>query len=662
MSRPRLRAVAFSVLLVCWLLAGSVAFAMPAAAATIEIDNTLAQTDAKGEIDVGTQVTIPDGMVSMELTVPEGAEVYETNGFSQAGERTYEWTRSTNQPSVRYSLAANHTIDRGSGEKYLYAVTDQWAVVRSPNIRLQWRGVQSSTVTRNHVDGEGVAGNHIIYLGGYEEHTREAAGQQFRLAVSEYGEMRESPADVLDSLAHAAEHIEIGARDEEVQIIAVPSNVDWAATGVQRGDSDLWVRDNERLDTARNTWVHEYVHTRQDYDRTEETGWTIEGMADYYAALLTYEQGRIDFEEFQRKIERGSGSRYSDVRLTERETWEANRGNYEKGGLVFGHLDRRLRADADTTLHAAIAEFNQPGTALTQQRFLDSIESVGNADIRADAKRYTETTDVPPAWDREQHLAAFGGADIRYAFESYAISGPYRETGITEPRLVTGETLETTVGIRNLGTERGEYTAEFHVNDEVVAEQSGTVAADGETMVTFQRRFETAGEYELSVGSATTTVTVEEPAGVSVTELTADPTTPEPEETVTLRATVESEADRPADDEVAFVVDGETVATERVRVADGSVTVEATTSFETPGEHTVEVGVHSSTVSVREPIQTATPTAVSSAGTPAEGSSSDSGSSGTDEQLTPTQGSGAGLGALPAVIAMAAALLLFTRR
>ena len=658
MSRPRLRAVAVSVLLACWLLAGSVVFVTPAAAATIQVDNTLAQTDTKGEVDVKTQVSVPSEVTSLEITIPEDTDVYETEGFRQSGTdgRTYEWTGGTDRPFVRYDLAGNRTIDRGSGEQFLYAITDEWAVVRSPSIDVRATGIRLNINRSNHVDGEGVAGRHITYLGAYEEHTRQAAGQRFRLIESEHGDMRDEPEAVLDSLAHAAEQFETGARDDSVLVIAAPSNVDWAATGVQRGDSDMWVRDDERLDSARNTWVHEYIHTRQDYDRTEATRWTIEGMADYYAALLTYEQGRIDFETFQAQMEDGASDRYSDVQLSDPATWENTRANYEKGALVFGHLDRRLRADADTTLAAAIAEFNDPGTELTQQRFLDAIETTGNADVRGDAERYTETTETPPVWSREQHLDAFGGADIRYEFSGCAVSGPYREASLDSPRVVTAETLETTVRIRNVGTESGQYTAELRVDGETVGERTGTLAADEETTVTFQRGFETAGEYELSVGSTTTTAVVEAPAEPTVTDLTVDPAAPALGESVTLRATVASSADRPADGDVTFAVDGEPIATKRVQLGDGSVTVEATTAFEEPGEHTVTAGDRSTTVSVTAATATPGGTSVTTS-EPTERRSD-----GTARPTTPTDGAGSGFGPVAAVIAALAAVVLFRRQ
>jgi PGF-CTERM protein len=649
------RAVVVATLLVGWLLAGSVVFAAPAAANSIDIDSTLSESPDKGEVDVQTTVTIPTGTTSLQITLPEGTDVYETDGFQQSASdpNVYEWTRETNQPSLRYSYEGNVTIDRGDGPEYIYAVTDEWAVVRSPSIGVQWSGVESE-VNRNYsVDGEGVAGSHITYLGPYTEHDREASGQQFRLVVSERGDMAESPEDVLDSLAAASRRIEGGERDAEVLVFAVPSNVEWAATGIQRGDSNMWVRDVERLDTPANTWVHEYVHTRQDYDRTEKTRWTVEGMADYYAALITYEQGHIDYEDFRRRMEAGTADRHDDVQLTDPGTWEGTRGNYEKGALVFGHLDRRLRADADSSLDVAIEQFNQPNEELTHEEFLDAIEGAGNADIREDAARYTETTNTPEVWSREEHVEAFGGPEIRYEFVGFAVEGPYRTTDLDEPRVVTGETLQPSVRVRNVGNQEGDFSAAFTVDGETVATENGTLAPDEETTVEFAHAFEATGEYDIGIGTATDTVTVEAPADPEVTGLSAEPTEPALGETVAITATVESSAERPAAGEVTIAVDGEAIGSETVAIGSGTTTVSVETSFDAPGEYTISAGEQSTAVTVRDE------TATASAGTPTAGSD---GTPPADGRATPTESDGAGFGAGVAVLAVLGSAFLARRR
>lgn len=640
----RVRPVVASLLLACCLVAGAVAFTGTAAAATIEIDHTLAQNDAAGEVDVRTDVSIPSGTASLEITIPEGTEVYESRGFSRTGERTFEWTYSTDEPYLRYSMEGNVTMDRGSGEEHLYAVTDNWAIVRTPGISMSWTGVDGDVSVSASVDGEGVGGRHITYLGQYEETTREANDQRFRLIKAGAADLREDPEAILDALAYTSDRLKIGQKDDEVRVFVVPTDgVDWAATGVQRGDADMWVRDAEQLSSPKNTWVHEYVHTRQDYERTTETRWTIEGMADYYAALISYERGYIDYETFRDRLEDGRDDDLSNVELVDPSTWEDNRGNYDKGALVFGYLDHRLRTMHDTTIDRVIAGVNEDGDKLTHEEFLDALESAADADLRADAERYTETTDTPPVWSRQAHVEAYGGPAFSYGFDGFAATGPYRDATLDEPRVVAGETLSTTVTVENVGTQEGDFEAALTVDGEPVDTGTGTLPAGATTTVTLEHAFDSAGEYELSVGDASLTAVVEEPAGIEVTDLAVEPTEAAMGEEVTMRATVASTGDRPAAGEVAFVVDDETVATKTVQIDAGETTVEATATFDAPGEREVTAGGHAATLTVTDETVTPTP-------------------EGTDGTGTPALGDGAGFGAAPAVVALAAALLLLGRR
>ena len=639
----RARPVVVVGLVGLWVLAVAGLLAAPAAADTIDVDHTLGQSPDAGEVDVETRVGVPEGTASLELTLPEGTDVYETRGFSRTGERTYEWTGTTTEPYLRYSMEGNVTLDRGDGEHHLYAVTDEWAIVRTPTVRMEWTGIRADVDVSAHVDGEGVPGRFITYLGPHGEYTREASDQRFRLVVAGDADLREDREDVLDTFEYTADRLEIGKPDEEVLVFVVPTDgIRWAATGVQRGDADMWVRDRERLSNPKNTWVHEYVHTLQDYDRTEETRWTIEGMADYYAALISYERGHIDYETFRDRMEDGRDEDVSDVRLVDPDSWETNQGNYDKGALVFGHLDRRLRAESDANIDVVLDEFNADGEELSQERFLDAIEAVGGEAVREDAARYTETTDVPALWSRSEHVDAFGGPEFRYEFESFAVSGPYRQGELADRRLVTGETMEATVHVRNVGTQEGEYDATLRVDGEAVAGETGTLEPEESTTLTLAHGFESPGEYAVAVGSASTTAVVESPAGIEVTGLEVDPDSAARGERVRLVATVESTADRPARGEITFAVDGEDLATERVHVDAGTSTVEASTSFDAPGERTVTAGGHSATVRVRD--ETLTPT------------SRDGGGG------TPAVAAGPAPGPAAALSALAAAALLYRRR
>lgn len=644
------RAVPWVALAVLLLALGTAAVAAPAAAAEMDVDHTVGMTDEAGTVDVTTRVHVPGGTTGLRVTIPDGSDVYETEGFTRVDDRTYEWTRSTDRPSLSYTLEGNVTVDRGAGQRHLYAVTDEWALVRSPTVTLREPGASVEENERYAVDGAGAAGPHITFLGPHDERVRDAGGQRFRLVVPEAADMAVEPATALDSLGHASRRIGLGEPDPEVFVAVAPTSVEWAATGLQRGDADMWVRDVERVDSARNAWVHEYVHTRQDHGTTAETRWTTEGMAEYYAALLPYEAGRIDYEAFRAKMERGTRAEYDDVRLADPETWSTNEGEYEKGALVFGALDRRLHAESDASMDAVVASFGDD--EVSQSTFLDAVEAAGGAGARSDAREYTETPATPPVWSQDAHVEAFGGPLVRHEFARFAVSGPYRNRSVADPALVTGETLAATVAVRNEGTDAGDYDVAFRVDGETVATRTGRLEPGESATLSFTHEFGTAGEYDVRAGTAAATAVVERPAAPTVTALTVEPRTAARGEAVRLRATVESTADRPANGTVPVVVDGETVARRSVAVA-GSTVLEATVSFDRAGDHAVRVGERTATVTVTE--DTATP----AAGTPvADGGGSGSGAG----EGTPANGAGAGFGAAVAVAALAGATLLLGRR
>ena len=621
------------------LAVGVAALAGPATAERVDVEHTVGTTDEAGTVDVTTQVFVPSGTASLRVTIPRETDVYGTRGFTRVDARTYEWTRSTDEPSLSYTMEGNVTVDRGNGDRHLFAVTDAWAIVRSPTVDVRTASGDVEADEQYSVDGQGAAGPKITYLGAHTTRVRDAE-QRFRLVVPEAGDMATTPAAALDSLDQASRRIEFGRRDDEVFIVVAPTTVEWAATGLQRGDADMWIRDVQRVETVRNAWIHEYVHTRQDYEPTAETRWTVEAMAEYYAALVPFEAGRISYVEFRSKLEDGQGDTYDEVVLAEPSTWSSNEGDYVKGALVWGALDRRLHAEADASMGDVVTAVGD--REVSQADFLDAVQAAGDAGVRSDAREYTETTATPPLWSKEEHVDAFGGPLIRHEFSSFAVTGPYRGTDVTDPRLVTGEALEATVAVRNGGTDPGDYEVTFRVDGGTVDTRSGTIQPGETATLSFTRTFETAGEYGLRAGSATATAVVKPPAAPTVTDLSVEPTSPARGEGVQIRATAISSADRPADGTVTIAVDGDAIATRRFAVADTTI-VETNTTFDAAGEHMVRAGNRTATVSVRD--VTVTPTA-----SPAPSNGAGPG--------TPSAGAGAGLGIPLAAAALAAASLL----
>ncbi|PSQ04665.1 hypothetical protein BRC97_10570, partial [Halobacteriales archaeon QS_6_71_20] len=662
----------------------------------IHVTTRLALTpDRPGEVGVTLRFEVPDRVAELDATIAADARDVTAEGFSAAGDDTYEWDGDTATPTISFRLPANRTAEAGrfdrhapassaagshaggtragdvdaavdpaagatnltsrsataAGDGYLFVDAGPWALVSVPGTGLSWRyrGEAVGVTRETTVDGSGAVGDRVAFLGEHTLRERTAHGQTFRLAIPERaaGAMTVSPEAVLDAYADASDRLRVGDRDGLVFVVAAPTGVEWAVRGLQTGDAGVWVRADEPLNTSESPWLHEYVHTRQSYETTAETRWTIEGSADYYAAALALRQERIGFEAFADHLARGTRDPHADAVLSEPGTW-ASGTQYRKGSLVTGELDRRIRlaTGGGATYGTVLARLNAESEPVTGDRLRESVADAGNESVADAADRYARTDAAPPMWDADGHEAAFGTLAARIVVEpaAPAASGPYRTATLAPPATVAvGETVTVPATVANEGGAAGDYRVALTVDGRTVDAADGTLAPRTNTTVRPSWTADEPGTYELSVRGRTYELRVREPSAPRVASLSADRTTVEAGESVRLVVEFVAEGAGPADGEVTVRVDGEPVATERVRVApNATATLRLPVAFNEPGRRTVSVGDRTLTVSVTEP-PTASPSAV-----------------GTTSTRTPGLGAGAAAAAL--LVAVAALVGVGRRR
>lgn len=277
---------------------GAADAATQATGPTIQVDTVLSLTpETAGSIGVVQTFDTPDELTELRVTLDSQSTVTKSEGFSQVETQIWAWDGETATPQLVYELGANRTTDRkgplAADGQYLYVDTGPWALVRTPNIGLQWRyrGADPISLERStRVDGEGAVGGTTAFLGPHEAHTRTVADQEIRLIVPKDADLADSPERVLDGLANASRAMQVGDRDPTVFAVAAPtSRVDWAVKGIQLGEYDFWVRANQPIGDIGSTWLHEYIHTRQGFDTDSSGQWFTEASATYYAALLSHE-------------------------------------------------------------------------------------------------------------------------------------------------------------------------------------------------------------------------------------------------------------------------------------------------------------------------------------------------------------------------------------
>ena len=572
--------------------------------------------DRPGQVRVTRRFDIPDTVERLETELPERASVTGMNGgFDGLGERRYEWDGVSSRPSISYRLAVNETGQvagpEGAEGRYLFADVGEWGLFRRPQapVDVTYRaGTAIEFDRQTTVDGPGVAGDWLIFVGDGRTVDRRAHGQTFRLVVPTAATLRESREEIFASVTDASDALRVGNRDEEVVMVAAPTSVDWAVEGIQTGESDFYVTADERVDDPNNVWLHEYVHTRQDFALSAETRWLAEASATYYAALLTLDQERIDFDEFRRVLDAGTDARYDSVVLADRNTWVRG-ANYRKGSLVVGELDRRLRetTDSRSDFQAVFRRLNERRTDLSAAGFVGMVGAVGTDAVADDAERYTETSAGPAMWDASAHRDAFGDLPPRIAVSlpesvegaEYRVSGPYRNRTLDDPplALVTGETLTLDVHLANDGGRVGEYNLSYGFEDGDLAARTGSIDAGDSTTETVAVTADEAGERSLRVGEYTVPVTVVEPAPLEPTALRANRSEVQVGGTVGVEVDLRNSLDRPGRREVVVTVDGDPAATRVVHLdAGASRTVRVPIRLQTAGSHEISVANGSVTV------------------------------------------------------------------
>ncbi|MFC7249502.1 peptidase [Halomicroarcula sp. GCM10025324] len=562
-----------------------------ASAAQVTNGDTIRQTQAyaltpgqPGEVRVTLTYAIPDRVVSLETEVPAGATVVGTDGFDRVNETAFEWDETSTTATIEYRIDPDETLETTGPEadsgQYISVDAGDWALFQRSRTPTRWRytGSEPMGFERNvTTQGPGAAGDDLVYLGEQETVNRTAHGQTFRLVVPAESSLAAEPSAVLDSMVNASDALRVGDRDESVFAVAAPTgDVEWAVRGLQVGDSDLWVQDRERLDTAENVWVHEYVHSRQRFRATAESRWFTEGSAVYYAAFLTLEQDRINFSAFENRLAEGERSEYDDVVLSDPTTWERN-ANYYRGPLAAGRIDERIRvaSESERTLQDTFRLLNGVEGTVTQDEFLAAVERAGNESVRSTAVRLTEERTDLTMWNQTRHGVVFGQlpARIGYGLPStegvagYEVSGRYRDTVLdgTEPiRLATGETLTVDAVVSNAGGTEGRYNATLAINGTEVSVERGRIEPSEEVLVPLSHRFVTPGRYQVSVDGDNVTVLVERPARARVERIDVSAATADQGDVVVVTASVVNDAEIPGEVLVVFTRDFQSVDEQRV--------------------------------------------------------------------------------------------------
>jgi hypothetical protein len=325
------------------------------------------------------------------LVVGGGATVTETDGFewTDDGDRLVPTAGRTSGTVVLDVTAPGRS---GNGT---YVAGDGWALTRVPFVAAQWspRGTDGMRSVRPLgdefgalADGtDGTFRDRYALVGEQTSATYDLRDQQVRVVRPAGTELAAGGERVAATLRGASARLQVGDRDDSLTIFAptVPAR--------QGGESfpardEAWVRADSRVNSPNNVWLHEYVHTRQDFRLDEDMVWFREASAEYYAARLTREQGRIGARAMHAHLDGDP----VDATLTRPATWDSGREPYTKGARVLALLDRNIRqsTDGERSLQDVFRRMNEHDGPVTYAEFKTMVAAVAGHSMDGWLDRY----------------------------------------------------------------------------------------------------------------------------------------------------------------------------------------------------------------------------------------------------------------------------------
>ena len=372
-----------------------------------------------GVVTVRVTYDVPESVTGLEVNPAarnsSRVTITDVTGFVEGpeGDR-WRWGRdesAVEAPSVRMRYAVNESSDVFDGLNYVD--TGAWALFDPPRPVLN--GYRSSegqaTFDRTVVvaDGEsGYATPGMVYLGQYRQTSGTEQGQEF-VVVTPAAATRMNTSTVLDTLGATNRLYDVPGRDERVVVFAAPSplregGVRASPNGVNRSRVDsIWVSAESPTDSS--TYVHEYIHTRQEFETTDQMSWIVEAQASYYDELLPLYRGSITYREFHAAV---STTENATRRLApENRIADTRIADYSKGARVLAALDAKIRTASGRTgsLTDVFRRMNRHDGHVSYADFKTIVAAVSGRQFDGWLDRHLTTT-AAPAVPRNQSLHA----------------------------------------------------------------------------------------------------------------------------------------------------------------------------------------------------------------------------------------------------------------
>ncbi len=293
---------------------------------------------------------------NLQLKPLKGAAPVENHGFVKGSFGSgYIWNKSTRTPSLVFELVSfEDGLEYPRGENWMIGPSLQ----HTGNVTLQ-------------MNPNGSIGPDFMYIGDYSTEIKKVGCQKLLLVVPDplKPELSVSKSRIVNTVAESSRRLNVGAARNVVRMYAVEGSLGQYGNNEPSGytttSGNFLATASQGFDRADNVWIHEYVHTRQDYIAISGSQWTVEGTATYLTARLAVEQGLATPRQYDSVLAR---SEVLPNGTSLNENHQRTKYAYFWGASTLSSLEHELD-ESNATIEDLLRFMNRQATV--QQPMLD---------------------------------------------------------------------------------------------------------------------------------------------------------------------------------------------------------------------------------------------------------------------------------------------------
>lgn len=239
------------------------------------IEGTIHQNKSNPrQVDIEYEQLRPNSTTTVYL--PYGATLVSKQGFDEAIPSGLVWNESANIHRIVFETAKTDLVEIPHGKSWMMT------------------GLPSHSHEKVHLrpQPDGYIGADIAYLGEFSVKNATVGCQTFEVIVPKKSPPQVRPERRLQELKVAARSLPVDHYYSTVRIFVSPNDLGSAAGVNYRFGNEIIVHASPG-EYASVLWIHEYVHTLQDFRPKPDFYWFIEASAQYLSMRVAVENGFI---------------------------------------------------------------------------------------------------------------------------------------------------------------------------------------------------------------------------------------------------------------------------------------------------------------------------------------------------------------------------------